>query len=38
MGKMTYLWVPILSPALFETGIVETDVYGNPAWYSDKEK
>lgn len=37
MGKMAYLWVIMLTPALIETRIVETDIYGDSAWYSDKE-
>lgn len=28
----------VLTLALFEIGIVELDVYGDPAWFSDKEK
>lgn len=38
MGKMTYLWATMLILALLETIIVETDVFGDPAWYSDKEE
>lgn len=38
MGKMAYLRVTLLTPALFETRIVEINVCGDPVWYSDKEK
>lgn len=40
MGKTAYLWVTMLTLALtgvVETRIVETDIYGDPAWHSDKE-
>lgn len=36
MGNTAYLWVTMPTPALFETRIVEIDVYGDLAWYSDR--
>lgn len=38
MGKMTYLWVTMLTTELLETRIIKIDVYGNPVWYRYKEK
>lgn len=37
MGKEIYLWITVLTPALFETRNAEVDVYGNLAWYGDTE-
>lgn len=37
IGKMIYLWITTLSPALFETRTAEIDVYGTPAWDCDME-
>lgn len=36
MGNTAYLWVTVPTPALFETRIVDIDVYGDLAWYSDR--
>lgn len=37
MGNKIYLWITMLTPALFETRTAEVDVYGNPAQYGDIE-
>lgn len=37
MGNKIYLWITMLTPALFETRTAAVDVYGNPAWYGDIE-
>lgn len=37
MGKTAYLWLTMPTPAVFETRIVEIDVSGALAWYSQRD-